>query len=1401
MLRLKHGLFSLLVSISFAAAQVPATRLRSVSAPQGIPPEILLQMQAQGVVPPGQNPGGASATTAPEKPSEELKLLLKLKFDRRPSTFLQAWAKPEPKPVEEDPKFDDKRKKIADLEAEIAATPVPVPTPAAPVVPPGEPVEAPAAAVPEEKPAAKPKLEESAAAEEPEASTLTLTVGVGGAGPGAPNSSGSPAATGSSAVQPATPSAPIAGGEVTEPAPQPVDPAAAAQDPAAVAAAPPPAPVHPKQAELDAAKKAYEAAIVQRKLEIFQRDVTLGRWDRVKAFLASLPPKDGPKAYAHLLKTLPMPPVPQQNRQIPANLIESNTFTFDDVLGIVRAEPPTPEPEADEAKTEEEPSPEKELELQRAVEKTRKANMQMLAVIARRALDAGHAAEELLAMLRTESAKPEGEGAFDRRAAARLLAGLSRDRDLGEFLPSAEEAGEKNDREALNLLSRFHLAWYAKDKKTVHLEDAWSVTQAALAAGDVQEVDKVEALKRAVELAPKIREELGETWLAESFTDRPQRGMEIIAAIGSQASRGFETHPTDTAFRLKGLQLQATAVEALLAKAPERAEAWRISLNLLAANWLAEAIFCYANSQATSMGPMIQRDPFGNIFYRNYRGNYRGPVWALEPAEMLKIRPGEAWVARLDDSVVPRFSTVVAELYLKVNEEVEAFPYIEALAATHKEKAKELAEEFLRVWTKNHNPNVANNQTDPYMFIYGFDQRAAGIPLTRSKQERNLAELAEWVAKLRALPIGELDQKLVMNAFTTSHSSAEVYRLDTMRKVFGSLENLDPKAIAEMAQKMRANLVGVWREPATQQQNKTRRKQKDIELEVLGGYHTARQVIEDALTKHPDEWSLHAALAALAHDEINYAQKIAKSSEFAARRSAALAGLQRAAELYASNVESISADDETVEPYQLWFYAALGACDLQAIDDQTRLDQRQPARIRAALDELPGETRERHMSKFANAMFTRMSSVNPSVKVRYLRAGFEIVGDHPQAHEARKVFEYYNDLVSEIKLEAVLDGDDVVGYDKPFGVRVNLRHTREIEREAGGFAKYLQNQNNLAYAYNYGRPLENYRDKFQDAATQALEEHFEVLAVTFNSEEVHSKATEDYGWRITPYAYLLLKARGPEVDKLPSLQIDLDFLDTSGYALIPVASAPVPLDAAAETVAARPYHDLEVTQILDERLADEGKLVLEVKAGAKGLVPDFEDIMTFAPTEFDVTSVDDQGVQLSRFDDDQRDIVSERTWMVSMTAKEDLAGHPETFQFAGLLDDSAKSVLQRYVDADLETATAEISLEERYGEPATRWPWFVGLALLLLGGLWFGFSRVGRRHRPEAGGRRLPEPITPFSVLGLLRDIERDNGFSPEGKRELAEAIDVIEKSYFGPAADDHPDLRRIAEDWVGRAG
>ena len=43
---------------------------------------------------------------------------------------------------------------------------------------------------------------------------------------------------------------------------------------------------------------------------------------------------------------------------------------------------------------------------------------------------------------------------------------------------------------------------------------------------------------------------------------------------------------------------------------------------------------------------------------------------------------------------------------------------------------------------------------------------------------------------------------------------------------------------------------------------------------------------------------------------------------------------------------------------------------------------------------------------------------------------------------------------------------------------------------------------------------------------------------------------------------MLLEARGPEVDTIPPLRLDLDFLDTSGYVVLPIESPPLPIDAA-----------------------------------------------------------------------------------------------------------------------------------------------------------------------------------------------------------------------------------------------
>ena len=174
------------------------------------------------------------------------------------------------------------------------------------------------------------------------------------------------------------------------------------------------------------------------------------------------------------------------------------------------------------------------------------------------------------------------------------------------------------------------------------------------------------------------------------------------------------------------------AVDALLSKAPGRGREWAHSLALLAESWLKEAEFSHKFDFSTSLGPRMQYDPFGNMYYSNW--DPMSPEMMMQQprehasrsfltGDVVKNRPGEAWLALLDEGIKPRFATVFAQLYLKVNEEDKAFPYIERLSATHPRQAKELAEEFIKTWTKNHDPNSQQLRRSRFFYVYGFESR------------------------------------------------------------------------------------------------------------------------------------------------------------------------------------------------------------------------------------------------------------------------------------------------------------------------------------------------------------------------------------------------------------------------------------------------------------------------------------------------------------------------------------------------------------------------------------------------------------------------------------------------------------------------------------------------------
>lgn len=1125
-----------------------------------------------------------------------------------------------------------------------------------------------------------------------------------------------------------------------------------------------------KTAAEEAAKKAAAEAL-DHEMKRLQRAVALGEWAFVREYLAGLTADERKAGYQQMLASLArgpqqQPNVPQQGRPY----LEVNRFAPADVLALAAAAPRDDKGEI------------------------AKEHVAFLGQILAQAFQAGHQLETFLAGLRP---RLDDGAEVSRRELARLLVAAGRPIGLDGLLPSAEEAIAGDDREALNLLARYVLARHAEDRKTAWLEQAWTVTLAALADGEIDKEAKQEALTRAVDIAPKLRDELGQAWLDESFTARPERGREILGAIGKVTSQGLQSKPMEPDLRRAFLELQQTAARALLDAAPALAGEWRAELDLLAGNWLREAEVTYQFDQSTSRGPSMQRDVYGNFFY--FDGGYQqrnNMVQPIATGKLLELRPGDDWLGLVGDTLRPRLHMVFAQLLLKIGEEGEAFPYIEGLAASDPRTAEGLVDEFLRVWAKNHNPNQQNSRSNSYVFFYGFEERANGIPLTRSKQERNLTELAGWVGRLRGLPV-EVDDALLVDAFKNAHSTAEVYRVDTLERIFGSLSELEPKTLAALMQQMRSNLATIWRDPAEQEDKKTNRRQKDIQAEVLRGYELARATVDAALRDHAASWELVLARAALEHDENNYRQELARDSAFAGRRAEAFASFAEAARLYAAGLEAIEPDDESVDVFETWFHAALGACDLRRIEPKHVLVESQVAAVQAALDGLPQERAKRHRDRIASQLFARMSSLNPGVKYRYVREGLELVGEHELTADAKALLAYYDDLVTEIQLRATIDGPDRVGAGQPFGLRLDLRHTAEIERESGGFAKYLQNQNSQNFGWNYGRPLEDYRDKFEEAAREALSEHFDVRSITFNEPTAHSVADAQYGWRVTPYAYVLLAARGPQVDSVPALRLDLDFLDTSGYAVLPVESAVLPIDATQRE--ARPCERIALTQLLDERQAKDGKLLLEVKAEGVGLPPELDALADLPAQDFEVVKTVDEGVSVVKFDDELEGLACERRWTLELRAREGLAALPTSFAFATPKVETAKSEHFRYVDADLASVGPVVDLERSYGEVERPWLLWGPLALLLAAAGVFAWRRTRPVAAEPAARFPLPDPLTPFSVIGWLRAIHERNGLDESAHAEIRTLIESLEQHYFVEPQGYDPDLTVIARRWAER--
>jgi len=1143
------------------------------------------------------------------------------------------------------------------------------------------------------------------------------------------------------------------------------------------------------------AKQAEEKAASTNEVQKFQADVVAGNWPAVKEFMARLPTNHVAQVYKHLLGELqkaPQASMPQPMPFQPGGAPPPGPVLLpDDVLALAEVVPGE--------LTEEQ--------------------VELLGKTLGVALSKGNFIDSFIAKLDAGTERLGGQDPKKRDLAAKLLIAANRLTDAGKFLPPLEPALEKNEIKTLDLHARYLVA-VGKDgsrssstNAAASLRKAWDLTQTILFATNSVAKERELALNRSLELMPLITKEMGTNWLRDSFQKRPEQGMAIIAAVGGLVAQNVSNR--DTELRRKNLELQRRVVDALLSVAGYETKPWETALNLLALGWIQEADF--SKMRYFPRRNMNQQfDPYGNPIYYDYMPQpYQDPN-QLPPVpvdQVLPTAPNDAWLAVLDKSLLPRLRILIAELYYKVEEEAKAMPYIEAVAVEQPKAALNLANEFLRTWARTHNPNQQdfNMQRRYYYNPYG-QMQPQGIPLTRAMQVRSLKELSEWLQRLRHLPIGPLDDQAVVGAFSAAHSQAEVFRVEDIESVFGPVVDLKPETLSELLQTMRQRLAGQWRQPRVQQDAKTKRNDKEIDAEVMRGYQLVTELIEKGLAKQPDDWRMNLVQGAAMFDwaEFDYGKKV-DLAIYTEKRDRAFRAFEKAAELYAAKVPSLDEKNQTAQVYQQWFNATLGASDLAYLTRQTEPNTNHLDKIRGAVLALPGDAPERHLAAFGKALSESANTLRPELKPRYLRAGIRIVSDHESATEARKLATYYDDLLQEITLDVQVDGDTTVGHTKPFGVFVALRHSEALGRESGGFGKYLQNQQNQNNFYNpYGTPPVNYRDDFEKQVKEKLGDGFEIVSVTFHEDKVQPRGYGRPGWRETPYAYLLLKARDASVDRIPPLQLDIDFFDRRGQVVLPVVSLVQLIDARPASVAPRPVAKVELLQILDERDFKKGQLTLEVKATGRGLLPELKDLLDVTFPGLKLDKIDDKGLTIAKMDTegDQVAPVAERNWLINLRA--DQSGEvPTTFNFPKAKTDGVELVYKRYADADLADVKPSVALSGIPLKPANIWKWiWPGVIALTAAGLWlWSRKRKVATAVTETPVYSIPGHITPFTVLNLLRRMNEDQRLTltAEQRRELAGTIEDLQKRFFSRAtqADAAPGLEQIARQWLAfaRAG
>jgi hypothetical protein len=999
---------------------------------------------------------------------------------------------------------------------------------------------------------------------------------------------------------------------------------------------------------------------------------------------------------------------------------------------------------------------------------------------------------------------PEG-----RKLATSLLSSIGWIKDAAPFLPLKKEEWEDADTTQLVFAMEYFTKTGIAERDERQLQQAAEICARLMKTARFGNYTRPQfrlAMDRLVQLLPVLEKADARKLITEQLFKQTATLTDLISIIGELGQNAAEG--TDLEARSASLGTQHLILEALVTKTDRLPS----NVAVMVMNWLTEAEGCYraGGAVATEMSQadrmMMRRFGFG-------RDQEKKPTLSIEqisatapPAELVsRLNPGLAQRVRLTLLKVNILRPDQADLTL-LREYVKAHPGLE----------REVCQDVLAGWVSkrakpSESPQVRQMRAYGMYIPPQMLHAGAGIPLTRLRQNQNIQHFKSLLAELREISPEPLDSKLIVQAFMTLHSGAEVYQLDDIMAIFGLPENMVREELLDLLDGMRARLGQQWRDPKTQQKAATNRTEQEAKDEVSRGYRTALELVKRGIRAGDGDWAPMITRGKMFYDASQYEfERGVKLTDYVDLRSEAFESFRMASELYAAKVATLPRGQWTCEPYQAWFFIMLGASDLaQLTTNAARADPGLKS-IGDAMRSLPESAYDAHLEMFGKMLGDLFPRIPANARQRFLNCGLKIIGeDHPAAKTATASLNYYRELLDEIQLRLGVDGPTRVGHTQPFGVFVSLETTQQLLRESGGFSKYLQNQSARTQAQTGGQgggPTQNLRDNFSKNIHAALDESFEVTSITFHDDSVKTINLPREGWLETPLIYLVLRAKNAAVDRIPSIQLDMDFVDQPGLVVLPVMSQVQPLDARDPTVENRPCGELALDLTMDEREWRDGKVVIEIQARGNGIIPKLEDIFECQRTGFNLEAVDGN-LSLTQFvsDGKVRTPKAERNWQLTYRRKPDLRGNV-LFPFPQLKAGIKPATLEykHYQDADLVTidsakAAAGVKLSSHVGKGPRIPALLILLAATIAAAVWY-LRRKNTATKVLAKELTAPADPTPFSTVAFLRRIRTDHAphLSESDRGSLDAQIDEIESGYFSCGTPPGLDLPGIVGKWLG---